>query len=525
MTDNIGRIIGNDVREIMFRASFGTDIFLGEILVANDPATSREFLLRIFDIRMGFEASDQDWAARTAGNMLTLEEGNIDFDLHDQQRRLYKVGVCKSLGYVENGIFKKPKTMPAHFGGIRRADREDLQIIKDFMGDVHIGRLRSGEKVVDIPVGVHSKDFSSHVGVFATTGMGKSNLMKRLAASCLEDGSTGLLIFDPHGEYYDGGEEGRRGLIHHPESGENLKVYSARELSGPFNPIKISSKEIEVDDLLHLYDFSGAQRDALPSAKRVFRDKWVTCLHDLDVGELAASIENTHEATLGVIKRKLKNLFSYNLLHRDPKVSITSDILSSLREGRTVLVDTSCMGEAEELLVSIVIARSVFEYYKDAYARPERFKGLPPVLITMEEAQRVLGQIAHGERSKRRNIFTQIAREGRKFKVGLCAVSQQPKLIDEEILSQFNTLFILGLADRKDREILKYSAKQDVSGLGTEIQMLMPGEALITSPSAPFALPVKIDLYEDYMKGKEGTPEEVLDDEVKKGSALLDSFF
>ncbi len=524
MTQNIGRIIGNNVREITFRATFGTEVFLGEILVARDPSTGREFLLRIFDIKMGFEASDMDWAARTAGNMLTLEAGNIDFDLSDQQRRLFKLGICKSLGYVEGGIFKKPKTMPAHFGGVRKAQADDLKLLETFMGDVYVGKLRSGEKLVDIPVGVHSRDFPSHVGIFATTGMGKSNLMKRLAASGMVKGTTGLLIFDPHGEYYDGGGEGRLGLNQHPEARDRFKVYSTRKLTGDYNPIKVSSKEIEVDDLLHLYDFSGAQKDALASAKRVYGDNWVTSLHDLEVQELARDLENTFESTLWVIRRKLKNLFSYDLLHRDNSISITGDIISSLKEGKTVLVDTSCMGESEELLISIVIARSVFKRYKDTYAKTEDFKNLIPVLITMEEAQRVLGGIAHGD-SKRRNIFSTIAREGRKFKVGLCAISQQPKLIDEEILSQFNTLFILGLADRKDRDMLTYSAKQDISGLGTEIQMLMPGEALITSPSAPFALPVNIDLYEDYMKKIRGRGENLLDREVERGSAMLDSFF
>lgn len=525
MTENIGRIIGNDVREITFRAAFGTEVFLGEILVARDPSTGREFLLRIFNMRMGFEASDQDWAARTAGNMLTLEAGNIDFDLSDQQRRLFKLGICKSLGYVEGGIFKKPKTMPAHFGGVRRAREDDLKLLETFMGDVYVGKLRSGEKLVDIPVGVHSRDFPSHVGIFATTGMGKSNLMKRLAASCMVNGNTGLLIFDPHGEYYDGGGEERMGLNHHPEARDRLKVYSTRKLTGNYNPIKVSSKEIEVDDLLHLYDFTGAQKDALASAKRIYGDNWVTCLHDMDVQDLVRDLENTFESTLWVIRRKLKNLFSYDLLHRDNSISITGDIISSLKEGMTVLVDTSCMGEAEELLISIVIARSVFTRYKERYAKPDKFRNLTPVLITMEEAQRVLGGIAHGDKGKRRNIFTTIAREGRKFKVGLCAISQQPKLIDEEILSQFNTLFILGLADRKDRDMLTYSAKQDISGLGTEIQMLMPGEALITSPSAPFALPVNIDLYEDYMKKYTGGSEKILDREVERGSALLDSYF
>ncbi|HVO77761.1 MAG TPA: hypothetical protein VMS79_02720, partial [Methanomassiliicoccales archaeon] len=79
-------------------------------------------------------------------------------------------------------------------------------------------------------------------------------------------------------------------------------------------------------------------------------------------------------------------------------------------------------------------------------------------------------------------------------------VSQQPKLINEEVISQFNTLFILGLADKRDRDILRNSAKQDISMLDNEIQMLMPGEALIASPFTPFAVPVKIHLYEEYVK-------------------------
>ncbi len=61
-------------------------------------------------------------------------------------------------------------------------------------------------------------------------------------------------------------------------------------------------------------------------------------------------------------------------------------------------------------------------------------------------------------------------------------------------------MFILGLADKRDRDILRNSAKQDISMLENEIQMLMPGEALIASPFTPFAIPVKVHLYEEYLK-------------------------
>ena len=71
---------------------------------------------------------------------------------------------------------------------------------------------------------------------------------------------------------------------------------------------------------------------------------------------------------------------------------------------------------------------------------------------------------------------------------------------------------MLGLADRGDRNVLKDSAKQDISQLSNEIQMLMPGEALITSPFTPFAIPVKIHLYEEYLETLDLVPAEGKDE-------------
>jgi hypothetical protein len=99
-----------------------------------------------------------------------------------------------------------------------------------------------------------------------------------------------------------------------------------------------------------------------------------------------------------------------------------------------------------------------------------------------------------------------VAREGRKFNVGLCAVTQQPKLLDDELLSQFNTFFILGLADEKDRNMLRSSAKQDISAQSAEIQTLMPGECLLVNLHAPFAVPALVDLYADLVRRTPAPP-------------------
>src|ERR1700681_1813654 len=92
------------------------------------------------------------------------------------------------------------------------------------MGDLPIGKLRSGEDTVEFEVGIPGDTLASHVGVFATTGMGKSNLVRVLAAGAMRaQGRYGLLIVDPHGEY-------RGALTRHPWAPERLRTYAACRL-------------------------------------------------------------------------------------------------------------------------------------------------------------------------------------------------------------------------------------------------------------------------------------------------------
>jgi uncharacterized protein len=114
--------------------------------------------------------------------------------------------------------------------------------------------------------------------------------------------------------------------------------------------------------------------------------------------------------------------------------------------------------------------------------------------------------VLSASKDRESNVFPRVAREGRKFGVGLLAVTQQPKLLDDELLSQFNTFFVLGLADEKDRNILRSSAKQDLSALGPEIQTLMPGECLVVNLAAPFAVPAAIYHYDQVVRAAPPAP-------------------
>jgi uncharacterized protein len=499
-----GRIFGKSVLEATFRSFYGTDLFLGELLAAEDLERARRFLFRVIQVTYGSDSSDPGWAERTAGAFMSGDSAHAPYQLHDPEQRLYKVATCQPLGYIDaGGGFRKPKSLPAQFARVTSPTAEDFTFLRERMGDLGIGVLRSGEDTIDLEVGIKGDTLTSHVGVFATTGMGKSNLMKVLAGQILASrGRYAILTFDPHGEYLEGGSGLRMGLREHPWARERLKVYATRATGAAATALRLSLAELTQGDLQTAYQWSHAQEDAIYRAVRAFGDEWIVEVGEaLDAADLAEQL-GVATSTMQVVQRRAQRILDMPCVSRDPsQPSLAGRIVDELMDGYSVLVDTSGLSSMEEILVASVITRRVLDSYGQLYLDDrERFAVLPPTLIALEEAQRVLSKAQRGDE----NVFPRVAREGRKFKVGLCAVSQQPKLIDDELLSQFNTFFVLGLADEKDRTILRGSSKQDISDLGPEIQTLMPGEAIVTNLEAPFALPAQIYLYEDYLKSVSG---------------------
>jgi uncharacterized protein len=507
MTDDYkGRIFGRNVLEAAFRAYHGSDLFLGELLAAEDPERARRFLFRVIQVTYGTDSADPHWAERTAGAYMAGDVAGSEYRLHDPEQRLYKVATCAPLGYIDPaGEFRKPKSLPGQFTRVTAPTPEDFAFLRERMGDLRVGLLRSGEDTIDLEVGVRGDTLTSHVGVFATTGMGKSNLMKVLAGQTLSSqGRYATLLFDPHGEYHEGGAGIRKGLREHPWASDRLKVYATRPGSGAgYTALQLSLAELTLGDLQTAYDWSRAQEEAIYRLDRLYREEWLPTIADEaeDIDRLAEQL-GVSTATLQVVRRRAQRILDLPCISRDPGVpSLSERIVEELSAGYSVLVETSGLSSMEEILVASVIVRRLIETYQQAFLEDrEAFDRLPPTIVALEEAQRVLSKVKRSDD----NVFPRVAREGRKFKVGLCAVSQQPKLIDDELLSQFNTFFILGLADERDRNILRGSSKQDISDLGPEIQTLMPGEAIVTNVEAPFALPVRVYLYEDYLKSVKG---------------------
>ncbi|MCU1793242.1 ATP-binding protein [Pectobacterium polaris] len=99
-----------------------------------------------------------------------------------------------------------------------------------------------------------------------------------------------------------------------------------------------------------------------------------------------------------------------------------------------------------------------------------------PVLFVLEEAHRYLSSRDDGLTN---NLVQRIAKEGRKFGVGLMIISQRPSEIDDTILSQCGTLFALRLTNANDRSKVKAAMSDGLSSLIDSLPILRTGEAII----------------------------------------------
>ncbi len=486
------RILSKSVREYQFIIPYDLPdaerVEVGQIFSIKDVAKGSEltFLARVLDIQ---HDSNYD------GKWDTTLKGTEFFD----QDQIFNRVVAEPLGCVlRGGKFRKARTVPTKFSSVERAEEEEFKFLKQVMGDIEIGVLRNGSKEVEeIPVALHSDAMDHHMGVFATTGMGKSNFMKVFAASCMrraaqDKSSFGLLIVDPHGEYLKGKSTRKeivKGLTHLKKFSDGLVCYSTDKENAQMpgvEELQIKVDEIEPSDLGVLYEWHPAQRDALESISHIFDSNW---LEEIQTNEGVAKLvsEGYKDTTIKVIYRRIRNLLQKNRYIDESRSSIPN-IITNLQAGKVVLIDIPRMSDRSELFMLSVLSRCILDEYKKDSGQERK-----NCLITLEEAQRVLGG---GNLSR----FETIAREGRKFGVGLCAITQQPKLIDKQLLSQFNTLVVMGLGDKNDRVQLEESAKQDLSSMDIEIQTLEKGEAIISTLKIPFPVPARIHKYERYIQ-------------------------
>ena len=507
------RLIGKSVLAYRFIAPHDETLYIGDIRKITDDTKKATFFAKITDLSHDANFADPKWDTRVYAEQF--------YGLGED---VFITVEAVPLGYVdEYGRFHKARTLPSKFSKIEEPTAEDFEFLTKQMGEIEVGLMRSGQDVIkDVAVRIPARVLPQHMGVFATTGMGKSNFMKTFCASCMKEKKFGLLIVDPHGEYVSGGKsstgEPTRGLVHYTEGKDGLAIFTIRGEADRkkygMNKLYLDYDDFTISDLSILHDLSAPQYDIVEALSRAGGREVIEFFGKVDPeifpvkdtgtsvvreNTLSYLIRNSMAGPVRVIKRHIENLVAGNRAFFRPQGSSMEEIIKDLHDNNVVLIDIPDMGERSELFVLSVITRMIMARHRSearGYGIDERQESNHQVLITIEEAQRVL---ASGGSSTQ--VFRECAMEGRKFGVGLCVVTQQPKNIDQKVLAQINTFVVMGLGDKGDREIIMGSAKQDLSRMEVEIQTLDRGEAIISTIGIPFPVSTRIHRYEDYIAG------------------------
>ncbi len=120
--------------------------------------------------------------------------------------------------------------------------------------------------------------------------------------------------------------------------------------------------------------------------------------------------------------------------------------------------------------------------------------GQIPITFVCEEAHRYvpIDKSLGFEPTKR--AISRIAKEGRKYGVSLCIVTQRPAELDPTILSQCNTIFSMRLTNERDQEILRAGISDAAASLMEFMSTMGTGEAVTFGEGVALPTRIKFDM-------------------------------
>jgi hypothetical protein len=163
----------------------------------------------------------------------------------------------------------------------------------------------------------------------------------------------------------------------------------------------------------------------------------------------------------------------------DPFPNIVSQLVGDGPKPR--VVDLSGVPNEVAGVSSAVIARTLFNL-KVWQSSDERASD--PVLLVCEEAHRYVPNRGEAQYEAAQEAIRRIAKEGRKYGVGLLLVSQRPSEVEATVLSQCNSWIVLRVANDADREHVKAILPDSMSGLTKMLSGLRRQEAIFVGQAA-----------------------------------------
>jgi len=355
--------------------------------------------------------------------------------------------------------------------------------------------------------------------VFAQSGFGKTNLVKVLLYNIIGDTSYGKLIFDLNGEYF---LKGRKtyglGDIKEQKIKDNIVVYSDKKLPDEYKDRFIYKGKVLINMHKHLtigdiLNFSTGFSPVMES--------FLSYLEENEVKDFIENIntyvdnpqelhkkypdfwdkkkEASSRTTIAAIRKRIAYLIEEGKGLHSSSSKLIEDVMPYLKQGKTVIVDLSIRDSVDASIISTILVRKLFEHNKEKFTS-DNPKDVINTVIFVEEAQNVLSDELVKTAA---NPFVKAAKEGRKFGIGMVAITQRPSAISEEIRTQAENFFAFHLGNSDD---IKALVKSNINYEGVIANFIqretIPGNLYMVSSEQAFALPIRVKLFEELAGNK-----------------------
>lgn len=249
-----------------------------------------------------------------------------------------------------------------------------------------------------------------------------------------------------------------------------------------------------------------------------------------DVGTLADTVDdlsadgssNANTANfVSYLTLRIRSLMADRRLRSviTPEADITldewlSDYLGKDRStnGQVAIIDLSLVpSEITHMLIG-VLGRVIFEALQRYRKQQQDGLSLPTVLV-LEEAHTFVRRSRDQEGTQIspaqlcRDAFEKIAREGRKFGLGLVLSSQRPSELSPTVLAQCNTFLLHRLVNDSDQDLVGRLVPDNVGGLLKELPSLPSRQAILLGWATPIPVLVEMSELSDEQRPQSDDPD------------------
>ena len=366
-----------------------------------------------------------------------------------------------------------------------------------------------------------------HTAILGSTGAGKSGTVAAILHCILEMGKESsyenwrskIVILDPHNEYGKAFEGHRRlstdegtlllpywllnlnetidlliGTTEHAATSQSnivknalleVRRKSAKALTLDVDGITVDSPvPYELGDSTDLNDFGKDANDLLYTKGLVGA---------INSQRPSNKNKKDHEDYNKVL-RKIDSLMKDGRLsfmmkpwngEGDPILDVLTQVMD--QECQLTVVDLSGIPNEIAGTASAALVRTLFSL---KIWQTETERQASPVLLVCEEAHRYIPNRGEAQYQSAQEAIRRIAKEGRKYGVGLILVSQRPSEVESTVLSQCNSWIVLRTSNETDRSHVRGILPDSLEGLTKMLSGLRRQEAIFVGQAA--TLPSRI---------------------------------